>query len=272
MSAIALYAFQSSFGGAAFMLVAIVAVGAGILVSHFAARLRLDPLMTTVVVFVTYLLLVATITLNDKAVAGFLPSLDSILTALESLVTGWKRLLTTSPPVGASTGLTIIPAICGLVAGASGYSVARRTRSAWLALLPVYATLALGILCGLEQPVSTLLHGALLTVVAITWMSVRHHRARPVVNHRPQRARAVATVGMLAAVATGGFAFGAHLPMVNAQERVVWRSELHPPFDPSQYPSPLNGYRRYIKALARDELFTISGVPGGTRMTGSSGA
>jgi hypothetical protein len=128
----------------------------------------------------------------------------------------------------------------------------------------VYATLALGILCGLEQPVSTLLHGALLTVVAITWMSVRHHRARPVVNHRPQRARAVATVGMLAAVATGGFAFGAHLPMVNAQERVVWRSELHPPFDPSQYPSPLNGYRRYIKALARDELFTISGVPGGT--------
>jgi len=264
MSGIALYSFRSSFGEVSFMAVAMAAVVIGIWVAHFAERLRLDPLVTTAAAFVAYVLVVATFALDEKATAGFLPSLETMTAALKSLVTGWKRLLTTSPPVGAHTGLSIIPAVCGTVVGAAGYSVARRTRSAWLALLPIYATLALGILCGLEQPVSTLLHGAILTVVALTWMSMRHHRARPVVNHRPRSARALATAGMLVAIAIAGVVVGPRLPMVNAQDRVVWRSELHPPFDPSQYPSPLNGYRRYLKSLKEQELFTISGVPAGT--------
>ncbi len=263
LSAIALYSFRSSFGGVEFMLPALVAVVAGIAVSHVTARRRTEPLLTAAITLVVYVLVVGTVALHDQATAGFLPSIDTLRTSLTSIVDGWKRLLTTSPPAGSRSGLMIVPAICGMVSTSVGYSVARRTRSAWVALLPVYGTLALGILCGVEQPVSTLAHGALLTVGAVTWMSVRHHRARPVVNHRPRPNRLAAAAGMLVAVSLAGLVVGPHLPMVDASERTVWRSELHPPFDPSLYPSPLNGYRRYIKALKDETLFTIEGVPVG---------
>lgn len=263
MSVVALYSFRSSFGGVAYLLPALLAVLGGLWLAHASAHLRLDPMLTAVVVFVGYLLVVAPLALRDRATAGLFVSVDTMRSALDSLVHGWKRLLTTSPPVGTRGGLVIVPVVCAVVCASVGYSCARRTRSPWVALLPIYATLALGILCGVDEPVSTVLHGALLTVLAICWMSLRHQRARPIVNQRPRRARLATSALMLGCVALGGLLVGPHLPMVQAAERTVWRAQLHPPFDPSTYPSPLNGYRAYLKTMKEAELFTIEGLPDG---------
>lgn len=263
LGGLALSSFHASFGGVLFMVPAMFALLVGMAVAHAARRLRLDPLLTTAIVFVAYVLLVGTVALRDQATAGFLPSLDTMRGAVESIVTGWKRLLTTAPPVGNRAGLFIVPAICGVVAGAVGLSAARRSTSAWLALLPVYATLALGLLCGPKRPVSVLLHGVVLTVVVIVWMAVRRQRLRPVLHHAARQRRMLSAAGMLLVVGLASLTVGPHLPMVQASDRVVWRNELNPPFDPSQYPSPLNGYRRYLKQLKEKTLFTISGLPAG---------
>ena len=41
------------------------------------------------------------------------------------------------------------------------------------------------------------------------------------------------------------------------------RDEVTPPFDPRDYPSPLAGYRRYVKDWKDTELLTVRGLPEG---------
>ena len=54
-------------------------------------------------------------------------------------------------------------------------------------------------------------------------------------------------------------------PFAQSQERTIWRQTVTPPFDPLQYPSPLSGYRRYVKeASVKDQvMFTVEGLPEG---------
>jgi len=263
LGTIALYAFEASFGGSQFLVVGMIGVVVGLAVAHIAQRLMIDPLLTACAALVAYSLLVGTFALPEQSTLGFLPSVETIRTSLASIVTGWKRLLTTSPPLGSRSGLLIVPGLCGTIAGVVSLSFARRTKSAWLGLVPVALVLMLGLLCGVDRPVSVLLHGGLFSAVSISWMAVRRHRSRPVLHHISQLNRVAAGAVMLALAAVVGLGVGPSLPYVDASERILWRDDLRPPFDPSLYPSPLNGYRRYLTEWKDSELFTITGLPEG---------
>ena len=263
LGAISLYAFEASFGGSQFLVVGLVGVVVGLVVAHVAQRLMLDPLLTACAALVAYALIVGTFAMPEQSLASFLPSVETVRASLTSMVTGWKRLLTTSPPLGSRSGLLIVPGLCGTIAGVVSFSFARRTKSAWLGLVPMAMVLVLGLLCGVDRPVSVVLHGGLLAAVSISWMAVRRHRSRPALHHISQLNRVAAGAAMLAFAAGVGLGVGPNLPYVDASDRVVWRDDLRPPFDPSLYPSPLNGYRRYLTEWKDSELFTITGLPEG---------
>jgi hypothetical protein len=68
-----------------------------------------------------------------------------------------------------------------------------------------------------------------------------------------------------------GYLLGPSLPGAEASDRDIWRQTVTPPFDPRQYPSPLNSYRDYVKpgydanGEPRDAevVFTVEGLPEG---------
>jgi len=59
-----------------------------------------------------------------------------------------------------------------------------------------------------------------------------------------------------------------HLPFMGDTTRDIWRQTVTPPFDPRIQPSPLSGYRHYVKAPGGPEgtdpvMFTVEGLPVG---------
>ena len=95
----------------------------------------------------------------------------------------------------------------------------------------------------------------MFALVAIGWSALRTGRGRPTLQDGGGRRARVATVAVLLAVAVvGGLFVGPHLPGSNDADRTGWRTALEPPFDVSQFPSPLAGFRRYTEPNA-SELF-----------------
>lgn len=255
--------FRESFGGFSYLPSALVGVIAGTTVALAAARFKLSVLPTAAIGVIVFVVVVGTVAFRERATVGVLPSIDTVRNALEGVVTGWKDLLTIAPPIGGANGLFIVPALCAFAVGLVSTRAARTTRSTLWVLLPVFVSLTLGLLCGFAEPVSILLHGLVVAVAGLTWTAVREHRRRPVVNHTASTARVVRAALLLAVAGVIGLSIGPSLPLVDAGARVAWRSEVHPPFNPSLYPSPLNGYRRYVKALKDTTLFTVEGLPKG---------
>jgi len=208
------------------------------------------------------------------------PGPESWRLLVEESLFGWKDLLTTLPPVDGGSRLLVLPWLMGLVCGLLGavLSLVRTRRplfSAPLPLLPPLALLALVILLGVGRPDSLWLQGVLFAVLALAWLGVRFARsATPVRSTQGKLARlgtgaALVAVAGLLALPVGTWAAGGD------EGRVVLRTYVDPPFDVGRYPSPLASFRRFVE-LPRGQqnplnlhdatLFTIEGVPAGTRV------
>ena len=276
LSALAVFAFRSSYGGVHYLVLGTAAAFLGIVLAHVAVSLRWPLLVSIAVAVVVYAVVGGAVSLQDRAISGFLPSPASMLAALRSVITGWKELITTAPPVGATGDLMVLPFLAGFVAGFVGYMLARTLTTALPALIAPTIVLGVGIATGTQEPVSLILNGGLFGSVAIGWLALREHRRRPLLEGaRTSRRQLVAGVGVLAVASVAGFSFAPSLPFAHAEERTIWRQTVTPPFDPSQYPSPLSSYRSYVKerpeidpaspdqALKDQVMFTVEGLPEG---------
>ena len=261
---LALWTFESAFGGTEFFLVGVIAAVVGVVTAHVCRKFDLSVIVTVVVLLAVFVVIGGVLTARSEAIAGFLPSPATAFAAVRTTVRGWKELLTTVPPVGRTGDLLVLPVFCGMFAGAAGYLLARVRSWNVVPALPAGAVMALGILCGTRVPVSILLHGGLMALGLITWAAVRNHRERPSLDSGGARARRLAAASALLAVAVfAGLALGGSLPFAQARDRVIWRDTFEPPFDPSLYPSPLGYYREYVKQLEDAPLFTVTGLPEG---------
>ena len=198
-----------------------------------------------------------------------IPTPEVIVELASTAVRGWKTLLTSLPPIDARGPLMALPFLFGLVGAAATYAVARRWRRSYAALLVPLALLGLSIALGTLTPASVALQGAVFALVAIGWSALRTGRGRPTLQDGGGRRTRVATVAVLLAVAVvGGLFVGPHLPGSDDADRTVWRTALEPPFDVSQFPSPLAGFRKYTEPNASElfdkTLFKVSGLPEGT--------
>lgn len=270
---VALWSFRSSYGGIRFMTVGAIACVAAILVVHFGSRLRLPWVLTGLAAVVVYASTASVLALGYQCLGGAVPTPQSLLNSLTSAATAWKELLTTAPPVGTLGDLQVVPVFAGFAAALLSYGVARGFRYVALALVPPMVVLALGIAVGTNEPVSVVVHGAVLVVVMLAWLAWREHHRRPLLEGLSgDRRRLTSGAILLGLASVAGYALAPSLPGAAADtEREIWRQTVVPPFDPRDYPSPLAGYRDYVKlgyiADGQREpdkvMFTVEGLPEG---------
>ncbi|GAB2774042.1 transglutaminase-like domain-containing protein [Terrabacter koreensis] len=262
---IALVGFRTTFFGLGWLWVGLAGLLLGLVVSHVGAALRAFGVVTLLGVAVAYLLLAGPIAVREDLVAGFLPSGSTFATLVHMAVPGWKELLTALPPVDSEGPYMALPFLFGLVGAALTYGVARRWPGAVLALVAPIALLVASIVLGTSTPAAVLVQGAVFALVAIGWAALRSNRNRPALQNGAGRTtRALTTAALLAVATVGGFFVGPMLPGAD-QGRTVFRSSLTPPFDVSQYASPLAGFRQYTEPNGAKQfdktLLTVKGLP-----------
>ncbi|MCE3291229.1 MAG: transglutaminase [Arthrobacter sp.] len=271
--------FALSFGGDPYYLLAgFGGIILGLAVAALNAHHRLGLLITTALALGAYLVLGSALAVPEAAIAGVIPSPESLRTLLLGVVFSWKDMLTVGVPVGTAGGVLIVPFLSSLIAALVAGILAWRIRSPYWPLLPVLVLFVTGIAFSTNAGFLTAERGMALTVVGIAWATfrrdcLRRSDTRKVSVNAPQpdagapRARMrrlaagagviAATVGITAAVS----------PLVSAgDERRVLRNVVVPPFDPKDYVTPLASFRNYVKDKKDDPLFAVKGLPKDARV------
>lgn len=267
LSVVALVGLSPTFSGVAWLLVSVSGLAVGICIAAGARVLRV-PAMAAVLVGLLALVL-----------GGMVVSGTSFGAVVDQVQVGWKDLLTTLPPVDATGPVLVLPWLLGLSAGLLGGLLSRpgagpTTARAALPLLAPVLLLAAVILIGVTRPQSLWLQGVAFAGLAVGWLAVRVGRTQTPVRGGSGRARRVVSSALLV-VGAGVLA----LPVAtwatgDDDGRVVLRTQVQPPFDIGQYPSPLASFRRYVEEpdpvdaenLYDKTLLTVSGAPSGARI------
>lgn len=270
-----LLGFSLSYGGDPYYLVSGfggIVLGLGIAAAN--AHLRLGLLITSAITLGAYLLLGTVLAVPDAAVAGFLPSLDSLRTLLLGVVFAWKDMLTVGVPVGSAGGVLIVPFLSSLLTALVAGILTWRLKSPYWPLLPVLALFVTGIAFSTNAAFLTVERGIGLTVIAIAWATFRRDALRrsdtrkvavnsPVTDTATARKARLRRLGTAAAVIAASVAITSlAAPLVTASsDRKVLRNVVVPPFDPKAYITPLASFRTFVKDKKDDTLFVVKGLP-----------
>lgn len=263
---IALLGFYAAYGTWAFLVPGGGGLVLGLLVGYVARRRGAGLVALAAATLTVFFALGGPLALPETTIAGVLPGLQTLRQLASSAVNGWVDLLTVAPPAGRAGGLFVVPYLAGLLVGVAGSTVLRRSPPSFLAILPSGVLLATGILFGDVRAVAPLVQGAAFAAAALSWLASRGALSAPSGSRRPSRQRIVAGAVLVTVALAGGSLVGPLLPTASSDTRVVLRDYVTPPFDVRQYPSPLNGLRRYLKEEKDLPLFTLQGVPTGTRI------
>jgi hypothetical protein len=270
-----LLGFSLSFGGDAYYLFSGfggILLGLGIAAAN--AHLRLGLLITTALALGAYLVFGTLLAVPDAAIAGFVPSLDSLRTLLLGVVFAWKDMLTVGVPVGSAGGVLIVPFLSSLLTALVAGILTWRLKTPYWPLLPVLVLFVTGIAFSTNAAFLTVERGIGLTVIAIAWATfrrdaLRRSDTRKVSVNRPQTDAATAQRAKLRRLGTAAAVIAACVaitavaaPLVTAGgDRKVLRNVVVPPFDPKDYITPLASFRTFVKDKKDDTLFVVKGLP-----------
>lgn len=266
LGVLALVGFSTAFGGSRPVTAGLLGLLLGIVCAYVGVQLRLSAAPMALSGVAVFFLLGGVVAVRSTTAGGGIPTLETLRALVDGAVHGWARLVTTVPPTGEYGNVVVVPFLCGLACGLTGYALARRLRASWPPILPPVAVLGLSILLGTLEPASVLLQGAAFAVALLLWVSLRSRRGITVVAGVSPVARIVGAVAMLTLVAVGAILLGPRLPLANANERLVLRDHVDPPFDPRDYESPLLRMRKYVSEEKAKVIFTATGLPAGARI------
>jgi hypothetical protein len=270
-----------------FIVLVAVTVVLGSIVAILGAVFRWPASIVMIVGFAVFLAAGVPLAVPDRAIGGVLPSASGLVELISSVALGWKQLLTIILPVGDYQALLVPAFVLVLVSTITALSVALRAKWGELGVIPPVLLFVISIAFGPEivpWPVPWAL--GLLAVVLLWLVWRRWRRRRETIR---ALARSTAATDGRGAEITGDYALGARqllaggailavaaavsigavsVPALQpASDRTVLRTSIEQPFDPRDYPSPLSGFRRYLKPdRVDDTLFTITGLPDGARI------
>lgn len=251
-----------------------VAVGGGVLVGALIAilgtRIRAGSLLMVGLGLLGYLTFGGLFAVRESAIAGFLPSLATLRDLVLNLVFGWKQLLTVSVPVNGVDHLFGMPYLIALIATAVAVSLALRTSSAGLPLLPLAVQLVVAVGFGAaEAPVPGVV-GAGFGAGALGWAAwrraARRAKTRLSLGEEARRIALRTSAFGLAVLVVCGVAGAAASATVAARwDRAVLREVVVPPLDLHDFASPLMSFRKYVEdgEQSKQTLFRVTGLPQG---------
>lgn len=276
LTVLGLLGFATSFDSLGYLFAGLGGLVVGTAAALVAAYLRLDVVLTALVVIAAYFLFGSAFALPQHALFGVLPTLDSLADLAVGAVFGWADIVTLSTPVQAPDYISVLPYVASWVVGVVSATLAARwfvasPRTAprsFLAILGPIVIYVATVLMGTEVPYLAAIRGISFAIIAVVWMSWRVSTSANLhaSSRGAQLRRRLLGVAVVAAVA---IAVGGTVGFVAApaeESRFVLRDKIEPPFDPLLYPSPLSGFRKYTKDLAEDVLFTVSGLKEGERI------
>ena len=285
MVAVAAAAFWPVYRATPYLVAAGGAVLAGTIVALLGARFRWPSFVVLLVSVAVFLVAGVPLAVPARAIAGVLPSWDGILDLAGAVVFGWKQLLTITLPVGDYQALLVPAFLLLFAATVVAITIALRARYGELAVIPPIVAFLVAIAFGPDQatwPIPLAL-GLLVTVLAfLVWHRWRRRReairtlarATPDAQGRPLETagdaalgiRTILAGGLILAVASAA-SIGATMLLPVTGERDVLRTSVVQPFDPRDYPSPLAGFRRYLRDDRSDEvMLRVDGLPDGARL------
>lgn len=263
-----------------FLLAGVGAIALGLALAALAARHRLGLLLTMALAVLGYVVFGAVLAAPDQAIAGVLPSLESIRTVIAGAVLSWKQLLTSAAPVDVANGLLVVPFLGSYVAALLAGIMAWRLRSPAWAVLPATTLFLLATAMGAHQTSFAALRGMLFVAIAVAWLAFRRHHAarqsavvrsesRPPAGASPAKSgirlhRGI--TGALVLVVAAGVALGVSPVLTASATRLVLRDVVVPPLDLRDYPSPLATFRDYVKNQKETKLLEVTGLPAGARI------
>lgn len=274
--ALALAGLRTTFYGPGWLVPATLGVALGLWNAHLVTAYRWPAAVLAPLLAVTYYLLGGLCAVRDDLVIGVIPTGPTFAALTREPVAGWKELLTSVPPVDSAGPHLALPFLFGLVGAAVTYAMARRFSgassggfSAGVAALAPLVLLGVSFALGTMTPAAALAQGTGFGIVLLIWLAARAARTRPPLQNGAGRlARGVTAAVLLGISAAGAIVVGPELPGAQDTVRTVWRTSLVPPYDVSQFPSPLAGFRRFTKdnpsKLWETPLLKVVGLPQGT--------
>jgi hypothetical protein len=266
---VAVASFRAAFAGSDFLVAGAAGIFAAALYCMWALRASISIWLRLAGAVVVFGVVGPIATVRGDGAHGFLPTPRAVGTIFSASVHAWWTLVSTLPPVGAVGHTLVVPYLCGFLGVSASLLLLRASRAPLLAAVPPIVILGVGVLVGTDRAGSLYVEAGLLIAAVLLWASTLHRRSRRVLGTvRRLHGRGLAgVVALLIVVALGAGALGSHVPFVHGSSRFVLRDHVQPPFDPTQYPSPLAGYRKYRVPKTRSAaLLTVDGVTAKTRL------
>lgn len=271
LSLLAVAGFETSFGGADFLLAAVGGLVVGTGAAVVGTLLRLDLLTTVLVALAGYFLLGTPFAMPGQGIAVVLPSLTSLAGLAIGAVYGWADIVTIGTPVEAPYYVAAVPYVATWVVSLVGALLVLRwlpkcrtvLRAAVLLIGPILLYLS-GILLGTDEAFLAAVRGVAFGGLALLWLAWR--RSSGVETSAGERRLLARRIGGSAAVVGGAVVLGTVAGLAfapAASDRFVLRDEIVPPFDAREFPSPLAGFRKYTKDLVEEPVFEVTGLEPG---------
>lgn len=272
---LAMVPLATTYDDARFWLAVAGGVGLGAGAALLTTRLRWGAFETGVIAMAAYFAFGGLFALRESAIGGIVPSLATLRDLALGVVYGWKQLLTVNPPVNSFEQLYGVPYLAALIGTVLAVAFALRLSRPGVALVPVTALMVFSMLFGDYHVPAPAMVGAATAAVGLGWMAWRRaldgraNQTVEVTSTEGERGRAATrTAALGAAVLVAATVVGGGAISLTADEmhRTLLREQVVPPLEVHSYASPLMSFRKYVTDGKDSTLFTVSGLPSGSRI------
>lgn len=248
----------------------VASMGSGVLgaaVAVLTSLRRWEALRTAGTIVGVYAVFGTLLAMPSAGQAFVIPTLRSLQGLALGPVQGWKAMLTIQPPIG-ETGYLLVPVVVvGLVSVFSSVTISMRSGRPVLAPVPLVVGLVIAFLLGVNTSYGPVAVGLGALFVILVWSTYRRAQQRRslVIGGSMLRWPQIVVGALVIALVTGLVVLAGPVLATTGPRRTV-RDLVSQPLDVQRYPSPLQGFRLNLTDDKSQTLFTVQGVPTGTRI------